>query len=198
MTSWIDYKCEGSQTYEYLLFANSPTQISLPIITDMVRTNFYGYFLISSDADSMDVDINSNVEVYKFDIDVASDKVSINNDLTTLKNYSAYDVAVIGNRSFKSGGFSSKMISSINGIYDFEGRLRWQNDLDNLKNFLGDKKYKYLKTRGNGELIKVITEGSSSTLDIKYNDSVTVGKEFGNSNQLCDVSIFWTEIGSVD
>ena len=129
-------------------------------------------------------------------MDLTTDKVSVNNNLTMLQNYTAYDVAVISNRNFRSGGFTSKLLPTINGIYDGEGMMRWLDYLDSLKVFLHDKKYKYLKSI-NGELIKIISEGSGSTFDYKYIDTFSVGKDYGNSNQPVDVSIYWTEIGSV-
>jgi len=195
VTSWIDYKCEGNQTYEYLLFANSPTQISLPIITDMVRTNFYGYFLISSGADSMDVDINSNVEVYKFDLDISSDKVTINSNTTMLQNFTKFDTFVVSDRNFRSGAITSKLIPfDSNGLLDFDAKVRWSDYLEGLGVFLHDKKYKYLKIRGNGEIIRVITESSANTFDYKLNDTVAVGK---NGQALIDVTIPWSEVGKV-
>jgi len=193
VTSWIDYKCEGNQTYEYLLFANSATQISEPIVTNKIKTTFYGYFLIGSDADSTDVDINSNVETYKFDIDATSEKVTINNSLTQLQNYTKFDSYVIGDRNFRSGSIASKIIPTIEGTYDFEGIQRWNNFLESLGAFLHDKKYKYLKLK-NGQLIRVITEGSGSTFDYKLNDEISVGKD---SQSLIDVTIPWNEVKEV-
>jgi len=194
ITSWIDYKCEGNQSYEYLLFANSATQISEPIITDIQKTSFYGYFIISQDADSMDVDINSNVEVYKFDIDTTSDKVTINSNTTMLQNYTKFDTFVVSNRNFRSGAITSKLIPfDSNGLLDFDAKIRWSDYLESLGTFLHDKKYKYLKSK-TGQLIKVITESTANTFDYKLNDVIAVGD---NAQSLVDVTIPWNEVGDV-
>jgi hypothetical protein len=197
ITSWIDYKLEGNKTYEYLLFANSNTQISLPIVCDKFDTDFfYGWFLIGSDADSQDSDTNQSVECYKFDLNLSSDKVVENNSLTMLKNYTSYDVSVIGNRNFKSGSFTSVMIPTYNGKYDFLGKQRWQNMLDDLQTFLHDKSYKYLKNR-NGKILKIITEGDSETFSYQFMDDITAGRDNNKNNQPVTVTINYKEIGDV-
>ena len=192
--SWIDYKCKGNMEYEYLLFANTNSQISAPIITDKLRTSFYGYFLISSDADSMDAQINNNTVVYKLDLDITTDKVTVANDMTVLKNYSSYDTVVMGNRRFRSGTINSKLIPfDEDGLYDFDSKIRWATYLEDFGEFLHDKKYKYLKNRA-GQIMKVVTEGASEAMSYKFVDEIAVGE---NGQQLIDATISYTEIGKV-
>jgi len=197
ITSWIDYKCEGNQTYEYLLFANSATQISQPIMADRIETTFYGYFMISSDADSTDPNINSNVTVYKFDINLESDKIMSNNDVTYLKTFSKFDSVVILDRNFRSGSFTSMIIpKNINGVTDYDGMTRWASYLDDLRLFLHDKKYKYLKLRS-GDVMKCISEGNGSTSDIKHAKGISIGGKYNKGNQMMDLTIYYTEIGNL-
>jgi len=193
--SWKDYLCEcGGQQYEYLLFCNSGTQISEPIITDVVTPSFCAWYLISSDADITDVEVNDFVETYKFDLGLTSEKVTMNSNTTYLQNYSKFDTAVIGNRNFKSGSITSRLIPFNNqNEYDMEAELSWSDYLKQLGVFLHNKKYKYLKNRA-GEIIRVITESTANTFDYKFIDYSAIGN---NHQQAIDVSIYWTEIGEV-
>ena len=190
ITSWIDYKLEGNKTYEYLLFANSNTQISSPIITSRFDTNFfYGWFLIGSDADSKDSDINQSVPTFMFDLNASSDKTSIGNSKTSLKNYTKFDVQVIGNRNVRSGSFTSVLIPfNSSNKYDFEAKTRWGNFLESLKDFLHDKSYKYYKDK-TGTMIKIVTEGDSETFNYQLQDWDK------NGQQGIVVTIPWVEVG---
>jgi hypothetical protein len=182
--SYIDYKCESNKTYEWYLFANSNTQVSSPIVTDKFTTNFYGYYLI----DSVDVDDytnNNSVESYMFDLNLSSDKVTNDNSMVRLQNFTKFDAIVIQNRNVRTGSFSSMLIPKVNGEYDFEGISNFNDMLQGLKDFLHNQKSKYLKTRS-GNILKVITEGNSSTFDYQYNDSIGV--------QPVTVTIYWTEV----
>lgn len=193
INSWMDYKVKGNITYEYYLYAQNDTQISNPIITDQIKTTFWGWYLIDSiGAESNDPLVNEAVETYKFDLNLQSSKITTNNDMTLLKNYSQFDTAVILDRNFRSSDFSAWLIPQLeDGEYDFEGATRFNDMVDNLKLFLHNKQNKYLKTR-DGDIIKIITEGSNSTVDYQYQDVLYV-----NGNQPAVVTVYWTEIGTV-
>jgi hypothetical protein len=193
ITSWIDYKCEGNQQYTYLLFANTATQLSNPIVTDSLLTTAYGYFLISSDADIADTNVNSEVTTFKFDLNVTSDKSTINNSAVLLQNFTQFDSIVTLNRNFRSGDFSSLLIPFYNNDYDFDGKMRWAEYLTSLQDLIMTNSYKYLKTK-NGGIMKVMTTNTSSdALDFQYNESASAG-----TNQLCTVTVYWNEIGTVE
>lgn len=192
ITSWIDYKVEGNKTYEYLLFANSNSQISMPIISDKFTTTFYGYFLISSDADSQDSEVNNEVECYLFDLNLTNDKVSVSNSLVSIKNFSTFDFNIINNRNVQSGSFSSILIPfTKENKYDFLAESRWGDYLENLKTFLHDKHYKYLKDK-TGNILKVITEGSSETFSYQLQDWDVHGQ------QGILITIPWVECGNAN
>lgn len=206
--SWQDYKCEGNKNYEWLIFCNTSSQVSEPIVTDKVHTDSFGYFLISSDADfttsadptnltplianDTDMEINNDVEVFEFNLNLTSDKVTKNNDVTMLKNYSKYDKIVVGNRCFRSGTFTSTLIPFYENSYDFEGLMRWQNYLDELDVFLSDKGYKYLVNRS-GSIMCVSTHGSGSDYDLQYTEDNAIGE----NNQLNSVVIYYNEVKNV-
>lgn len=193
INSWIDYKVEGNKTYEYYLYSENDSQISSPIVTSEIKTTFWGWYLIDSiGADSNDPVVNEAVESYKFDLNLQSSKIVTNNDMTLIKSYSQFDNAVILDRNFRSSDFSAWLIPQLDSSgYDFEGITNFRDLLDNLKLFLHNKQNKYLKTR-DGDIIKVITEGSNSTVDYQYQDNLYV-----NGNQPAVVNIYWTEIGKV-
>lgn len=189
--SYVDYKCEaGGKEYEWYLFANSETQLSAPIVTEKYKPTFYGYYLI----DSVDVDNytnNNSVESYQFDLNLSSDKVQNNNSATFLQNFTKYDSAIILDRNFRSGSFTSMLIpTGIDGQYDFEGLQNWNDYLENLRSFINNKKTKYMKDRS-GKILKVLTINSSSnSIDYKYEDAIGL--------QPVNVTIAWTEISDVE
>ncbi len=191
ITSWIDYKAEGNKTYVYYIYAQSDTQISEPIITDEFKTNFYGYYLISSDADSSDPGINDNVQVFKFDLNVTSDKVINNNNAIYLKNFTKYDTVITLPRDFRSGSFTSSLIPfDINGNYDFEGNLNWADYLESLHILLASSDYKYIKNR-EGQIIMVSTTNTSQTShEHTFDENLTI-----NGQKLINVTIYYNEIG---
>ena len=191
---WTDYLCEGNKSYEWLIFAHSDEQISEPIITDVVKTSFYGYFLLSSDADNInDSNINNNVEVFEFNLNLTSDKVTKNNDVTQLKTYGRFDKNIIGNRCFRSGTFTSVIIPfDDENYYDFEAKMNWRDYLEELDLFLSDKGYKYLKNRS-GQIMKISTHGAGSDYDLQFTEDMAIGE----NNQQMNLTIYFNEVGLV-
>jgi len=208
--SWMDYSTMGNETYEYLIFANSGTQVSEPIITDEILTSYFGYYLIDGASDfvtsadpnnstplianGIDADLNSNIITYKFDVNVEADKIMQNNDVTFLKSYNIWDTCVIGNRNFRSGSFTTTVIPYDEyGNYDYLGEQRWADYFDDLRTFLHNKQGKYYKNY-QGDLMYVVTEGNGSTSDTKHARGISVGQKFGKNNQQADMTIYYTEI----
>jgi hypothetical protein len=191
--SWIDYKVEsGGKRYEYYLYAENDEQISSPVITDEIQPQFYGYFLIDCvKADSNNPLDNEMTDVFMFDLNLTQDKVTVNNDFTSLKTYNRFDQTVIGNRNFKTSGFTSLLMPKTEiGEYDFEGQTVWAEFLDKLQVFLHNKQMKYLKDT-TGKILKVTTEGSNSTFDYQ------LGNVDVNGQQIMNVSVVWQEIADV-
>jgi hypothetical protein len=190
ITSWIDYKAEGNKKYEYILFAESTTQISDAIVTDSVELNSYGNFLI----DAVDVDNGTNndsVETYKFDANLKSDKFTNNNSVVFQKNFTQFDTATFLNRNLVSGSFTAQLLPIVNGEYDFMNDSRtWNDYLKQFRAFINSHTAKYLKLRS-GEIYKVITSNSSSaSMEWQYQDEVSV--------QPNSVSIYVQEIAKVE
>lgn len=191
-TSWIDWKAEGNRTYQYQIYCNTESQMSMPIISDDIKMAWYGYFLISSDADSIDWDTNQNVEVFKFDLNLTSDKVINNNDATYQKSFGKYDSVTIMNRDFRSGSFSSILIPQYNGDYDFMGKSNWADYLESLHTLIASKDYKFIKNRM-GEIMKVSTTNTSQTSHEHQFDE----NNSANSQNLITETIYYNEISDI-
>lgn len=192
INGWIDYKIEGNKRYEYYLYAESDDKISSPIITDEIKPSFYGYYLIDCiKADSNNPLDNEAVDIYKFELNLTSDKVTVNNDYTSIKTYQKYDLTVVGNRNFKTGGFTSLLIPKTEiGEYDFEAKTVWFEYLNELQKFLHNKQMKYLKDPS-GQILKVVTEGSNESF------SYQLGNVDVNGQQINNVSVVWQEVEDV-
>lgn len=154
INSFIDYKVEGNKIYNYLISAQNNMQISNPLITDNIKTSFYGVYLLNAaDIDNGSID----VEYYKFDYMSTVDKVSDNADITSFKNYTQYDNYSIGDRDFISGSVASLLF-----YVDDNNQVQWDADyLDKFRKFINNKQEKILKFK-NGKAIRCITFSSDS------------------------------------
>lgn len=186
-TSFTDYKIAGQKEFQYLLFAESATQQSNPIVTDVIKTDFYGIYLIDADAVDNGLD-NDNVETYKFDLNTTVDKVTDNNNTVFLKNYTKYQVPVMFDTDFLSGSVTG--ILSYPDVNDEElGRI-WDADyIDKFRTFINNKKQKYMKFR-DGKVIKVITSSEGEAFEYKFEDEMP--------SQVPTVTFFYQEVADVE
>ncbi len=188
VTSFIDYKVAGKKKFQYLLFAETDSQQSKPILTDVLETTFHGVYLI--DADAVDQGINNDsVETYKIDMNATVDKITDTNSTVFLKNYTRFQVPVMFDTDFLSG--------SVTGILSFPdesddndtGRL-WNADyIDQFRAFINNKKQKYMKFR-NGKVIKIVTSGSGESMEYKFEDDMP--------SQVPTVTFFFQEVADVE
>ncbi|AAK79089.1 hypothetical protein BJV85_002882 [Clostridium acetobutylicum] len=186
-TSYIDYKVAGLKNVQYFLYAASTSMISAPIVFDKFNTTFCGYFLI--DAEAVDNGNVYDVETYHLDLNLSTEKVTNNNDVTFLKNYTKYDSVIFGNRDFLSGS-----INSILGYYNPDNdelEYTWDSDyIDQFRKFINNQKQKYLKFK-NGKVIKVVTTSTNGvSFEYKFDDSI--------SQQIPTVTVYYQEVSDVE
>lgn len=185
ITTFVDYKVAGMKLFQYLIYAANDNQLSAPLITDSIKTTFYGFYLLDAEA----IDNNEDyVETYKFDLNTTSDNIVGNNDFVSIKNFTSKDNVVIGKRDFLSG--------SITGILAYpddtneEVGYSWDADyIDKFRTFIGNGKMKYFKMR-NGKVLKVVTGNTSESFNVKFQDEVV--------SQIPTVSLHFQEVADVD
>ena len=155
--SYIDYESQTFKTYVYDVFALSSDEISEPLETGEIYNDSFGWFLIGTDNDG-------TIYSYKFDLQVASNTLTTEEDFTEYSSYTQYNAFAKGARNFVRGS-----ISFLAGEIETDGTLSQTVDyVSILKNRIQNSTTKTLKSR-KGEIWKVKTHGFSAT---QLNDDI--------------------------
>ena len=168
-TSFRDYAINTDSTYTYTVYGFTETTFSNPLVSDPFETCFFSWSLTNPETE----------QVYLFDLNVTTSGVTNNKDFYIYDTtYTEKPKVSYSNKDFKSGS-----ISAIAGQLDVNGELVYPRDyLDDLKNFIDDKKKKYLKSR-KGDLWIVHT----SNFQFNYNDDI--------GDQIATITFDFTEVG---
>jgi hypothetical protein len=139
---YIDYTAQPQKTYIYDLFAVTPTQISEPLETAAILSDFYGYFII-----------DPVLEIaYKFDMSTESSESAYAEDFTVYENFTQYPSFARGQRKYMS-----TTITGMPGTLTQDKVLSQTVDyIDALRDFIHNGNEKIFKTR-KGQIYKVQT-----------------------------------------
>ena len=139
---YIDYTAQAQKTYIYDLFAVTPTQISEPLETAAILSDFYGYFII-----------DPVLEIaYKFDMSTESSESAYAEDFTVYENFTQYPSFARGQRKYMS-----TTITGMPGTLTQDKVLSQTVDyIDALRDFIHNGNEKIFKTR-KGQIYKVQT-----------------------------------------
>jgi hypothetical protein len=139
---YIDYTAQPQKTYIYDLFAVTPTQISEPLETAAILSDFYGYFII-----------DPVLEIaYKFDMSTESGESAYAEDFTVYENFTQYPSFARGQRKYMS-----TTITGMPGTLTQDKVLSQTVDyIDALRDFIHNGNEKIFKTR-KGQIYKVQT-----------------------------------------
>lgn len=157
ITSFIDYKVEGQKSFNYYLSAKNDTQLSEPLVTDLITTSFFGVYLLDA-SDIDDYTNNNDVICFKLDFNATVAAVSNNADVTTYRSYQKYDQYYIGNTNYLSGS-----VTSLLGYWDENGDdVTWSPFyLEQFRSFINNGQEKIMKFK-NGKTIRVVTFNSNT------------------------------------
>lgn len=152
--TYVDYTVGTYKNYQYEFMPYNDDVLGSPLVTDVVNTNFFGWYLMN---------YNNPDVVYKFDLNFSSNQLSNETDITIYNTFVDKPSVGIGNRNYLKGS-----ISCIAGSIIANGTLYQPIEyLDDLRNFINNQKPKMLKSR-KGDVWKVTTDSMS----IKYMDDI--------------------------
>lgn len=171
--TYIDITAKPNKVYEYVVFGLSDNQISEPLLSSQVKSNFYNHLLIDPDTN----------RVFIFDLNAQTD--SIENKTNTVKYespFSKFPAFAEGMNDYLTGG-----ISAIVGDINTSGNLDQSVDmLEELRAFINNGKYKIYKDR-KGSAFKVKTHPISRSM---VNDSII--------SQPNMIHFTWEQVGEVE
>lgn len=168
-TKFTDYTVPSKREYEYQIFPESDNIIGNPLVTDTIKTDFYGWYLVGE---------HEGI-VYKFDMDLESGNIQNDTDVHEHETYTKYNAFSYGERDFIRGNI--RVLAGTIKDYQFEQDVDFLNE---LRAFINNGKEKLLKSR-KGDIWRVRT----NNFDVKYRDKY--------SQQIADISFNFVESGDV-
>lgn len=145
ISKYIDYSVAAYKNYLYEIIPYTSNELGSPLVSNEIYTDFYGWYLMNYE--------NPEV-VYKFDLNLSSQELSNEVDVTIHDTYMKKPVITIGKRDYLKGS-----ISCIAGTINADGTLYNPIQyLEDLRSFINNGKHKTLKSR-KGNVWKVITYG---------------------------------------
>jgi len=167
---YTDYLAQANKNYEYLVYPETATQVGQALLSPAILADFFGVYLIDEDSET----------VLFFDLDIATDEITNETDMTEFQTYTKYNAYAFGDRDFLKGH-----IQATAGYFDTNGDLIYDLDyFENIKTIINNKKDKVLKFR-NGQMIRVIT----SNFRYSYMDSI--------GEQLYTINFDFIEVGEI-
>lgn len=170
-SSAIDYTVKAHREYQYRIYAANSTELSSPLDTNSVETDFYWWALV-------DPDINT---VYLFDLNLKSGSNQANKAMKVYDNtYTEFPSVSFSQQDFLTGS-----VSCIAGVVDSNGSHVYPLDyLENLRSFINNGKKKILKNR-HGDAYWVTTNGFNH----EFVDEI--------SQQIANISFNFTQVDSI-
>jgi hypothetical protein len=169
-TTYIDATQANRKSYEYQVVPITAAGKEGSPLTTIAESDFYGWFLSDEHGE----------KVYKFDMNIESESITLNTDIKLFEGYTQFPIQRSGKRKYRSGGLST-MPYSYNG-----SELSFTNEtLREIESFISDEKDKILKNTS-GDIFKVQT----SEFSYQYMDTIDV--------QPYTINFKWVQVGDVD
>ena len=157
--TFVDYGVPAYRNFVYEIIPYTVNELGSPIVTNEIFTDFFGWYLMDY--------INPSI-VYKFDLNLTSQEMSNETDVTIYETYTKKPVANIGDRDYLKGN-----VNCIAGAVNVNNTLYQPIDyLTDLRSFINNKKPKLLKSR-KGNVWKVITYGMPEKFMDELNEQVS-------------------------
>lgn len=148
-TSFVDLTAVRNNDYEYYLFAETKTQFSQPSVSKIIRSQYYGYFLI-------DIQTGS---IFKINASISAGTQTYNMNYTQYDTNTPYPSFSVGKQRY--------MTSSAGGLLTDQNEInKYENPVSLLvdfRNFVYNSNEKYLKTP-KGEIFKVFISDYTETV----------------------------------
>lgn len=143
VTSFEDFKALVGSTYKYYLFGRNANQLTEPIESNEIESDYWGYYIIDTD----------NNIAYRFDADSQSSDFTTTDDFTEHPTNLKYNAVSKGTRDFIGG--SIQAIIRTENISDF---IQPNLLLSQLHEFISSSRPKLLKDK-RGRIWNVETYG---------------------------------------
>ena len=146
VTKYVDYTALCNHTYEYWIIGSNDTEASSPIVSDPVKCDYVGWFVIDPEKE----------QVFAFNLnDDGGSTTSVENvhEYTTDGQYNVYSR---GNTRFMKGTVSAILYERLD---DFEQSVEF---LDKFRDLIYSDRVKYVKDR-KGRIYKATLSGYSET-----------------------------------
>lgn len=169
---YIDYTATRNNEYEYYLFAETKTEWSQPAISDRIKSQYYGYFMIDTQNDI----------IFKINANVTNGNQVFNMNYTQYDTNTKYPSINLGNTRYMSSN-AAGLIADQSGINRFDNPVSL---LMAFRDFVYSKNSKLLKTP-KGEIFNVFISD--------YTEAV-INSSIANVPMLSQFN--YTEIGPVD
>lgn len=170
INEYIDYTQANNTDYEYQLYPVFSTGIIGSAMTTNAKSGFFGWILSTLDGST----------IYKFDMELESDVVSLNTSVKVFDNHTKYPVVVKGKRMYHSGGLKTIPYAWNGNDITFNHSL-----LEEIETFISNGDEKLLKNT-KGDIWRVQT----SDFNYKYMDTI--------ADQPFTITFKFTEVGAVE
>ena len=181
----IDYMVKNNTDYTYYLYpatTHSENGILLsPSITNEVRTD-WGYWSLLVVDESDEENVFYLNKMFKFELNIATDSMSNNAEVTVLQNFTKYPTVQYGTANYWSGGLSALCgyVSCADGNY-----VQNPNMIDELKSLTSDTRRKFLK------------DIDGNIWEVKITSSISITAENNALQSVSSVKVSWTEVGEI-
>ncbi len=166
-----DVSAERNVSYIYEILAKSETEISEPILSEIVVSNYYNHILIDP----------SSALAFIFDSESRHSGYSVVDDHSRHDGYNKYSGHTFGDRDFTTGTVTA-IVSDEDDICERNNLVQTIGYLDQIRAFISNGNKKILKDR-KGRITTIITFG--------YNQSIWINED---GNQLYKVSFSFEEV----
>lgn len=150
-TSINDYTAKNNQEYIYSVLPIYASGANGLIDYDTITNNFFGWFLADND----------NTLSYRFNWEVNSNTINLNEDFAISENYTQRPTVSRGARKYISGTLEARPYELVNGLPEVSLEL-----LEELRDFISNGEDKYLKNPM-GSIWKVQTSKFNYKIDDK-------------------------------
>lgn len=177
----VDYMVKNNSEYMYYLFPTTENATLLPLSSNSVEINHNAWSLMVVD-ETDDKNVFTLAKLFKFSLNFSSDRMSTNNDVNILKNFTSYPKIQKGNSNYWSGGLTS-LIGFVHCSGDY---IQTPNMMEELKALAIDGRRKFLR------------DYEGNLFEVEIVDSINIGNEDDTSQQVKSMTIKWVEVGSTD
>ena len=173
--SFVDYRVVVGESYEYQILPRTNNEVAEALLSQEIASDYYGWYLIDEE----------NSVVYKFDIELDSNPLSMEYDQTEYQTYKTHNVFSQGNRNFLRGGMNAIIPETIEVNGSFVQSI---NYMKQIQDFINNGKEKLLKSRKGDVFVVMTKSGVRSRFDDKIQEQPeSISVEFTETKRIDNI-----------